>query len=356
MLTHDNYTAEHISKLREKTGADPAILERTVFAFGLLEAVRSVGMPFIFKGGTSLLVLLDEPRRLSTDIDIIVDRGVDVDRYIEMAGKIFPFVSVEEHKRKGLSDIKKRHFRFYFLSPRDGRKINILLDVVFEDNPYLKVVECPIKSSLLLSEGENLSVNLPDKNCILGDKLTAFAPHTTGIAFGRGKEIEIIKQLFDCWTLLQEMDDYETVAKVYEKVSPVELGYRGLNCAPADCLKDTIDSCICIMGRGSIRPEEYKNYSVGINSIQGHIFTGRINGENAGVYASEVMYLASCILTQQPEYEYISYPEEYRNIQLNIKGIRKISSIRNVNPSAYAYMVKSLQLLNEYGLYTEGLY
>ena len=100
MLLRENFTAEHILKLREETGADPSILERTIFAFGLLEAIRRVDMPFIFKGGTSLLVMLDEPRRLSTDIDIIVDHNTDVDGYIEMAGKIFPFVSVEEHKRK----------------------------------------------------------------------------------------------------------------------------------------------------------------------------------------------------------------------------------------------------------------
>ena len=96
MLLRENYTAEHITRLREETGADPSILERTVFAFGLLEAIRSVDMPFIFKGGTSLLVMLDEPRRLSTDIDIIVDRDTDVDGYVEKAGKIFPFVRVED--------------------------------------------------------------------------------------------------------------------------------------------------------------------------------------------------------------------------------------------------------------------
>ncbi|MDO4809181.1 MAG: nucleotidyl transferase AbiEii/AbiGii toxin family protein [Eubacteriales bacterium] len=355
MLLRENYTAEHIAKLREETGADPSILERTVYAFGLLEAIRSVNMLFVFKGGTSLLVLLNEPRRLSTDIDIIVDRGTDVDGYIEKAGRIFPFVSVEEHKRKGANDIEKRHFRFHFLSPRTGKEINVLLDVVFEDNPYLKVTERSIRSDLLLNEGEDLKVNLPDINCILGDKLTAFAPHTTGIPFGADKELEIIKQLFDCWTLLQEMDDYNTVAAVYDKVSRIELGYRGLESTPADCLKDTIDSCICIMGRGGIRSEEYTYFSSGISAIQGHIFAGRINGENAGVYASEVMYLAANLLTGQEEYERITNPDDYRNVQLKLKGIKKISSIRNTNPLAYAYMVKALQLLNENGLYTDSV-
>ena len=39
--------------------------------------------------------------RLSTDIDIIVRPGTDVDRYIEEAAKIFPFISCEEQKRVG---------------------------------------------------------------------------------------------------------------------------------------------------------------------------------------------------------------------------------------------------------------
>lgn len=109
------------------------------------------------------------------------------------------------------------------------------------------------------------------------------------------------------------------------------------------------------MGRGSVRPEEYKYFSSGIGAIQGHIFDGRINGENAGIYASEVMYLAANLLTGQIEYESISDQDNYRDRHLNLKGIKKISSIRNTNPLAYAYMVKSLQLLNENGLYTSSV-
>ena len=132
MISHENYTALHINELRTLTGADPSILERTVFAFGLLEAIRAVGLPFIFKGGTSLLVLLDEPRRLSTDIDIIVEPGTEIDEYINKAGTIFPFLSVEEHIRKGINNIEKRHFRFMFESPMTKRRFNILLDVLFD--------------------------------------------------------------------------------------------------------------------------------------------------------------------------------------------------------------------------------
>lgn len=355
MLTRENYTEQHIYDLWKETGADPSILERTVFAFGLLEAIRSVGLPFIFKGGTSLLLLLDEPRRLSTDIDIIVEPGTDVEDYIQRAGKIFPFLSGEKNVRNGSNDIEKRHFRFHFQSPRTGKEINILLDVVFERNPYKSVVEKPIHSSLLMSEGKDLLVTVPDKNCILGDKLTAFAPRTTGIPFGKDKELEIIKQMFDCWTLFREIDDFQTVSSVYREVVQIEMGYRGLDCSVSDVLLDTIQSCICIMGRRGIRPDDYQNFLAGINAIQGHVFHGRINGENAGIMACEVMYLATCLLTEQTDIQRIAEVEPYRDVTLHMKGAKKISYIRNADPAAYAYLVNSFRLLEPAGYFTDSI-
>ena len=95
-------------------------------------------------------------------------------------------------------------------------------------------------------------------------------------------------------------------------------------------------------------------FSKGIGAIQGHLFVGRINGENAGAYASEVMYLATCILTGQ-DYERISDPDAYRDVLLKVKGIKKISSFRNTDPIAYAYMVKSMQMLQDKGLYVDSV-
>ena len=115
MLSHENYTKAHINDVWIETGADPSILERTIFAFGLLEAIRSVGLQFIFKGGTSLLLLLDEPRRLSTDIDIIVEPETNVDDYIQRAGKIFPFLCCAPFLRMLKQTIVYRHSLYHRL-------------------------------------------------------------------------------------------------------------------------------------------------------------------------------------------------------------------------------------------------
>ena len=78
MINKETFTLEHINELRSRKSINLLLLERSIYALGLLEALARVGMPFIFKGGSCLMLLLESPRRLSTDIDIIVKPGTDV--------------------------------------------------------------------------------------------------------------------------------------------------------------------------------------------------------------------------------------------------------------------------------------
>ena len=71
-MNKENFSESHIRALQADSKRDPGLIERTIYAFGLLDALCEVGLPFVFKGGTSLMLLLKKPRRLSTDIDIIV--------------------------------------------------------------------------------------------------------------------------------------------------------------------------------------------------------------------------------------------------------------------------------------------
>lgn len=343
MISKENYTKEHIEYLRSKNGSDPILLERTIYAFGLLEAIKKTGLDFIFKGGTSLLLLLDTPQRLSTDIDIIVKPNVDINKYIKEAGKIFPFLSYKEDIRKGRNNIEKRHYKFQYESPISNKPFNILLDVLFEENPYTSIVNKELVNSLLLSSGDNLTIQLPDSNSILGDKLTAFAPHTTGIPLGVNKELEIIKQMYDCYTLFNMANNYEILKSTYKNVVNKELEYRGLNLNYKDVLLDTINACLCIISRGAVNKEEYKEYLSGINKIQGHIINNRINGELAGEYACSVLYLASCLYKNVKNIKKDIKVDE----SITIKNSRSINYIKLKNKLAYSYIVESYNLLSD---------
>lgn len=346
MLTQDNFTKENIDRLCLLSGNDPSLLEKTVYAFGLLEAISKVGMPFIFKGGTCLMLLLDKPRRLSTDIDIIVEPGTDVEQYIAEAGKIFPFKSQSEDVRKGRNNIEKRHYEFTYDSPVNGKPLVILLDILFEENHYRTLLEKPIRNELLIISGDDFTVRVPDVNSILGDKLTAFAPHTTGIRFGIDKELEIIKQLFDCYTLTRNMTDFSEVKDVYKQIAQTELGYRGMDYSIQTVLQDTISSCFCIIAKGGIDKEEYEYFMDGIRRIAGHIYSERFNAEKAAYIACEVLYLASCIYMDK---EYIPIEDVATSLdkKLQFKGARSINYLRKVRPDSYTYVIAAVEMLGD---------
>ena len=70
MIAKENYEKQRIMELHKSSKKDPQLLERALYAFGLLEAIRRVGLPFIFKGGTCLLLLLKHPMQLLSLIHI----------------------------------------------------------------------------------------------------------------------------------------------------------------------------------------------------------------------------------------------------------------------------------------------
>ena len=49
MIARDSFSKDHIMSIHAENHRDPGLIERSIFAFGLLEALRQVGMDFIFK-------------------------------------------------------------------------------------------------------------------------------------------------------------------------------------------------------------------------------------------------------------------------------------------------------------------
>lgn len=351
MISKRVYTKEYISRLREGSKCDPAILERSVFALGLLEAFARTGADFIFKGGTSLMLLLDEPMRLSTDIDIIVKPDADIMEYIENASKIYPFIRFEENTRVGANNIVKKHFRFYYKSIQSGDKeVPILLDVLFEDNHYAEVIKKEIRNSVLITEGEPVFVTIPSVNSILGDKLTAFAPRTIGIKPYYEKEngtivdkkIEVIKQFFDVAALFDYATNMELIADTYKRTADAELKYRGLDVGFEDCLMDSFNEALSILSRGSLNSDYYRDYYLpGIRGLKQYLINVRFTPETAYIQAAKVMYLSALILkgdtlkTELPEAD--SFSGDYG----------KINYVRRLNKPAFNMAAYAISLLEK---------
>ncbi|MDO5435603.1 MAG: nucleotidyl transferase AbiEii/AbiGii toxin family protein [Clostridia bacterium] len=345
MLSKENFADAHIRELQARSHRDPVLLERAVYAFGLLEALSTVGLPFIFKGGTCLMLLMEHPRRLSTDIDIIVEPGTDVDAYISKAAEIFPFVRMDEQIRKGRNNIEKRHFKFIYDSPVNGREFYILLDILFEQNHYVQIDLHPICNELLITEGKPSSVWIPNADCILADKLTAYAPHTTGIPLNVGKDMEVMKQLYDVSNLIDLLTDQSRIQQTYQKISAAEIAYRGTDITPEDCLWDTFMASACIASRGKILPGEYPAYVKGIRDVRAHIYYENYSPEVAAVRCPRIMYLALCLLTGEL-FSPVSDASEYIMDDLQHAELKPLKYLRKANAEAYSYAIKADQLLN----------
>jgi len=343
VINKESFEEAHIRYLQEKSRRDPVLIERVIYAFGLLEALAKVKLPFIFKGGTCLMLLLKQPRRLSTDIDIIVEPGTDIEEYIRLASQIFPFKAHEEDVRKGKNDIVKRHFKFTYDSPVNEKPFYILLDILFEENHYHEVQEKEIQMDMLICDEEALKVNVPSIDCILADKMTAFAPYTTGIPLRANKDMEVMKQMYDVASLIDEFTDFDNVCKTYQEICKTEIAYRGADISIRDCLVDTCMAAACVAGRTKIRPDDYSVYVKAIRELHDHILIENYSAEIAAARAPKIMYMAMCMLTGHP-YETVEDFKEFADGQIQSEILKPLKSLRKANPLAYAYVIKADEL------------
>jgi hypothetical protein len=345
MINHDTFTLQHIQNIRQNSKRDPALIERCIFAFGLLEAIQRSGLPFIFKGGTSLMLLMDEPQRFSTDIDLLVAPGTELDTHLATVAKIWPFIKKTEQIRKAKSGIEKQHFKFYYQSPLTGKEMSIMLDVVFEENQYSQTVQREIKNDLLLTETPPVYIEMPNADGLAADKLTAFAPNTTGIPYNEDREVEIIKQLFDISVLMPHIENFIEVKETYSRLVRTELSYRNLSCSATDVLADSIRTAAIVAGRGIISKDDYIMLKKGISNIRNHIYSEDFNGETAVLRACMVMLFAAAILTDQSDLPAFKDDDYYLATAIPASEYQRLGYIKKTNLEAYKYLVEAVLLL-----------
>jgi Nucleotidyl transferase AbiEii toxin, Type IV TA system len=310
------YTRKWSDEQRRNLGnCDPGLLEKCVHALTLLGHVAESGLPFLFKGGTSLLLHLPEIRRLSIDIDIVSPAADDeLERVVSRIGRTAPFIRWEENIRgqsPGRDPLpNRRHFKFWYPSERAmAREDFVLLDVVQENHCPHDIIKRPIRTSFLEPDRE-IEVDLPTIESLLGDKLTAFAPTTIGVKLRNrdnqpGEVMQVAKQLFDIGVLFEHATDFTAVARAYDGVQAQESGYRqNLNSREA-CLDDTFNACLGLTA-SQVRRAPLNLYPDtellvdGFRRLEGHL-TQRRPDENARrILAARAAVLAAHLKAGRP--------------------------------------------------------
>jgi hypothetical protein len=303
------YTRAWSDEQRKALGnCDPGLLEKCVHALTLLGHLAESGLPFMFKGGTSILLHLPRIRRLSIDIDIVSPAAdAELDRIVQRIGETAPFIRAEENQREASAEREplpqRRHFKFWFRSDRapDGVAY-VLLDVVQESHCPHTTITLPIRTSFVTPDRE-ITVTLPTIDSLLGDKLTAFAPTTTGVRLRKpggdvGEIMQVAKQLFDVGVLFEHASDFAQVTRVYDRVQAQESGYRENLHSRDATLADTINACLGLTGErvrkapATIFPDA-PLLSDGFSKLKGHLTQAQLDDNARRILAARVAAVAS---------------------------------------------------------------
>jgi hypothetical protein len=316
MIDITSLSADWIAQKRGQYSKDPNLMESMIFALYLLEQLKLTGIDFVFKGGTSLILLMPKPKRFSVDIDIIVNPEIireNLESYLLKIVETSAFIRMElDEKRSYRGKIPKAHYKFIYNSNfpnknKEGKIISnpereILLDILFAENHYPLLTDRALETDWLTQTDKPITVNTPDINSITGDKLTAFAPNTTGVPYGLGKEKEIIKQLFDVGCLFDLLTDIDLVKKSFLTLAKKEIAYRPERKieSPEQVLQDIIDTALLIAKKDILKNDDEKakfhEINLGINQFRHFIFDGKFEILEVQVAAAKAAYLASIIL------------------------------------------------------------
>lgn len=333
-----------------------------VHALTLLGYLAETGLPFLFNGGTSLLLHLPETRRLSRDIDIVCGlAAAEVDAVLSTLRARTPFLRHEEDVRGKQGLPRRRHFKLFYRSALPGYgDQEVLLDIVEEPREVHAIVTRPIRTGFLLPEREVL-VRVPTIKCLLGDKLTAFAPGTTGVPLRRadssaGDVQQVAKQLFDVGVLFEAVHDFGEIAAAYDAIWALESEYRADRPSREATLNDTWNACLALTATKKRHLAAYPDAPLlhrGLDRMTGHLTwpefvrgrePRRLLAARAAVLVAHLRVGRSLDFTAS---RYTGSREQLAALSsasLNGTPYDWIDGIRVVNPEAYYYWHMALSL------------
>lgn len=326
-------------------------MEKVIYALSLVEQLAQTDLSFVFKGGTSLLLLLPEPKRFSIDVDIVTTESrVRVESTLTAICARGPFTAFSlDEKRSYKPGIPKAHYEITFFSQWDNKEKIILLDILYEDHGYPALMQAPIRNEWIQTDGTEIKVSIPSVGSITGDKLTAFAPNTIGVRYGKKKEMEILKQLFDLGILFDRLNDLTHLRHSFDVTSQKEIAYRPDEKITKDAvLNDIIDTGLMIASQGKFyNPHgNYQEIASGLTQIKSYIYNGAFRNDEAVLASAKASYMAAMLLSNY-EGEIMRWQTNDDIAKYGLKPIdyQFLNKRRNIPGGVLFYWYQALRLM-----------
>jgi hypothetical protein len=305
MIAAKCFTKAWLDECREKVGrADPGLLEKSIYAFDLVGCLAAEGLPFVFKGGTALLLLLDNFRRLSIDVDIACPLPPDeVSRVVAEVVRKGRFTGVGPDERDPARLPKRHHYALTFTSIVNPRMpATLQLDVLEDDAHYPHTRTLPLQSRLVVPS-KDVRITVPTSEGILADKLTAFAPKTIGVPYNAFKaSLKITKHAADIGELFMHARDGKDLVQAYGRVFAAENSYRANGFTMSEALDDTIETALLLSSinvKGYRPSPESAVLLPGVAQVDSHMIGPRYTLDHAKIAAARAAHLAAVILSNK---------------------------------------------------------
>jgi len=248
------FTVDHIEKNRKNTSA--VLAEQVVHSLELVSLLVYEGLDFLFKGGNSLLVLLEHPQRFSIDVDIASGETKEhVEEILDKLVKdsdLFTRWERRVHKTKPWLPMTS-YYMFYNSYFTDPAETNIMLDVQLKMTRYEKIQKPVCCGNFYQSETK---VWLPSISSLIGDKLLTLGPSTLGIPLNKNKEAQRLKHSFDVSLLAENSPSVEKIRESINFCMEQENALQKKNLTIKEVYEDTINLCRSVLDFKEEPPSE----------------------------------------------------------------------------------------------------
>jgi hypothetical protein len=270
---------------------------------------------------------------------------VNLDKIFDEVVEKSSFLRWKEDERESKTQVPKQHFRFFYrpvtnMKPEGAgkeKKQYILLDIVYHKSPYHKTQDTIVDHFLIEQDGKkHTSVVTPSLPSLLGDKLTAFAPHTTGIPLS--KEMEILKQVYDINNIFDRIDSIKQVRSAFYATGSLELTFREMEEADTDeILKDIFHTSYNFCTHGSVNKEEYETLNQGVSKLSVFVYGAKFREPEAQKAMAKAAYLAQLIKNDVEKIEKYKKATDMTDWTIRDHHFSKINKLKKSNPEAFFY-------------------
>jgi hypothetical protein len=293
------FTKKNIEK--NKFDASEALAEQAVHCLELVAELAQEGLKFQFKGGNSLLLILDKPRRFSIDVDIATDEPREniekcLDTLVKEQG-VFLKWTKRQHKTKPWLPLASYycHYNSHYVKADDTF---IMLDAQLTRSPYATHF-VPVQCGGLYAS--KIKAEIPFASSIIGDKLLTLGPNTLGIPVGKGKESQRLKHVYDVALLLGTDPKLHEIRASFKACVAHENKLQEKSITMERLISDTLAFCSSVKEYSDV-PEIHKNMSAilvenvkGLAPFAGHLFSNDYEWKHLKIDMAKVALVMSAV-------------------------------------------------------------